>query len=239
MRINKYLAHAGIASRRKAEELIKSGQVQVNGKMMTDLAYQVKAGDRVEVDGISAYSEEPVYFLFNKPRGVISSVSDEKGRKTVMDYFHGVKERIYPVGRLDWDTSGLLLMTNDGEFANLMTHPRHEVEKVYVAKVEGQANKENLRPLTHGVRLDGRKTKPATYSILKTDGVKKTSVVSLVIHEGRNHQVKKMFEAVGLPVQKLSRVQYGPLDLAGVAPGEYRKLSKKEVSQLVNMAKND
>lgn len=237
MRINKYLAHAGIASRRKAEELIKSGLVSVNGARMTDLAYQVKSGDRVEVEGVSVYNEEPVYFLLNKPRGVISSVSDEKGRKTVMDFFGGVKERIYPVGRLDWDTSGLILMTNDGEFANLMTHPKHEVEKVYVAKVKGQANKENLRPLTQGVKIDGRKTKPATYTILKTDGVKKTSVLSLAIHEGRNHQVKKMLDAVGLPVQKLSRVQYGPLDLAGVAPGEYRKLSRKEVSQLVNAAK--
>ncbi|WEV61373.1 pseudouridine synthase [Streptococcaceae bacterium ESL0729] len=237
MRINKYLAHAGIASRRKAEELIKSGLVSINGKMMTDLSYQVKSGDRVEVEGVSVYNEEPVYFLLNKPRGVISSVSDEKGRKTVMDFFGGVKERIYPVGRLDWDTSGLILMTNDGEFANLMTHPKHEVEKIYVAKVKGQANKENLRPLTQGVRIDGRKTKPASYTILKTDGIKKTSVLSLSIHEGRNHQVKKMLDAVGLPVQKLSRVQYGPLDLSGVAPGEYRKLSRKEVSQLVNAAK--
>ena len=238
MRINKYLAHAGIASRRKSEELIKSGQVRVNGKVMTDLSYQVKSGDDVSVDGVSVYNEEPVYFLLNKPRGAISSVSDEKGRRTVMDFLPSVTERIYPVGRLDWDTSGLLLLTNDGEFANKMTHPSHEVEKVYVAKVEGQATREKLRPLTRGLKIDGRKTKPAEYTIIKTDASKNTSVVSLSIHEGRNHQVKKMFEAVGLPVKKLSRVQYGNLDLTGVNPGMYRKLTKKEVSQLVNQADN-
>jgi len=144
MRINKYLAHAGVASRRKAEELIKAGDVTVNGEVMTDLAYQVKSGDTVEVKQTQIYKEEPVYYVLNKPRGVISSVSDEKDRKTVMDFFRHIPERIYPVGRPDWDTSGLILMTNDGEFANLMTHPRHEIEKVYIAKVEGQANKENL-----------------------------------------------------------------------------------------------
>ncbi|MBW9330020.1 rRNA pseudouridine synthase [Lactococcus raffinolactis] len=237
MRINKYLAHAGVASRRKAEELIKAGDVTVNGDVMTDLAYQVKSGDTVEVKQTQIYKEEPVYYVLNKPRGVISSVSDEKDRKTVMDFFRHIPERIYPVGRLDWDTSGLILMTNDGEFANLMTHPRHEIEKVYIAKVEGQANKENLRPLTQGVKIDGRKTKPAIYQIIKQDISTKKSVVQLTIREGRNHQVKKMFEAVGLPVQKLSRVQYGTLDLTGLQPGEFRRLSKKEVSQLVNAAK--
>lgn len=134
MRINKYLAHAGVASRRKAEELIKAGDVTVNGDVMTDLAYQVKSGDTVEVKQTQIYKEEPVYYVLNKPRGVISSVSDEKDRKTVMDFFRHIPERIYPVGRLDWDTSGLILMTNDGEFANLMTHPVMKSKKSTLQK---------------------------------------------------------------------------------------------------------
>lgn len=237
MRINKFLAHAGVASRRKAEELILSGKVSVNNVTMTNLGYQVESGDIVEVNGVAVYNEEPVYYMLNKPRGYISSSSDDKGRQTVMDLLPSGKERIYPVGRLDWDTSGLLLLTNDGEFTNLMTHPRHGVEKVYIAKVEGQANKENLRPLTLGMIIDGKKVSPARYEIMKQDKAKNSSLVSLTIHEGQNHQVKKMFAAVGLPVQKLSRVQYGPLSLDGLVPGRYRRLTKKEVSQLVNEAK--
>jgi 23S rRNA pseudouridine2605 synthase len=239
MRINKFLAHAGVASRRKAEELILSGKVTVNNVPMTNLGYQVSTGDIVEVNGVAVYNEEPVYYLLNKPRGYISSVSDDKGRKTVLDLMPQVKTRIYPVGRLDWDTSGLLLLTNDGDFTNLMTHPRHGVEKVYIAKVEGQANKENLRPLTLGITVEGKKMAPARYEIIKQDKLKNSSVVGLTIHEGQNHQVKNMFAAVGLPVQKLSRVQYGPLNLDGVSTGQYRRLSKKEVSQLVNAANKD
>ncbi|MCH4168783.1 MAG: rRNA pseudouridine synthase [Streptococcaceae bacterium] len=235
-RINKYIAHAGVASRRKADELIKTGKVTVNGERMTDLSYQVSKKDIVEVEGVRLYQEEPVYFVFNKPRGVISSVSDEKGRQTVLDFFPAVKERIYPVGRLDWDTSGLLILTNDGQFANLLTHPKHEIDKVYVAKVKGIANRENLKPFVHGMRIDGFKISPAQYQILKVDPVKQTSIVELTIHEGKNHQVKKMFERCQLPVQKLSRIRIGNLDLTGVPAGQYRPLSKKEVSQLWTLA---
>ena len=212
MRINKYIAHAGVASRRKAEELIKQGLVTVNGQVVRELATTIK------------------------PRGVISSVTDDKGRKTVVDLLPNVKERIYPVGRLDWDTSGVLILTNDGDFTDEMIHPRNEIDKVYVARVKGIANKENLRPLTRGVEIDGKKTKPAVYEILKVDPVKNRSVVQLTIHEGRNHQVKKMFEAVGLQVDKLSRTRFGHLDLTGLRPGESRRLNKKEISQLHTMA---
>lgn len=237
MRINQYLAHAGIASRRKSEEFVREGKVTVNGEVMTDLAYQVKASDKVEVAGVATYSEEPVYYLLNKPRGVISSVSDDKNRKTVIDLLPQVKERIYPVGRLDWDTSGLLLLTNDGDFAALMTHPRHQIEKIYQAKIEGLATKENLRPLTLGMKIDGVNYAPAHYDIVKTDRTKNSSLVLLTIHEGHNHQVKKMFEKIGLPVQKLSRLQYGNLTLGTLSAGNARRLTKKEVSQLVNLAK--
>lgn len=236
MRINKYIAHAGVASRRKAEELIKQGRVTINGQVVKELATTVKKGDRVEVEGQPIYHEEKVYYLLNKPRGVISSVSDDKGRATVLDFFGGVKERIYPVGRLDWDTSGVLLLTNDGDFTDEMIHPRNEIDKVYLARVKGLATKENLRPLTRGVVIEGKKTKPAVYNILKVDPVKNRSVVELTIHEGRNHQVKKMFEAVGLQVDKLSRTRFGHLDVAGLRPGEFRRLNKKEVSQLHNLA---
>ncbi|EGD32957.1 rRNA pseudouridine synthase [Streptococcus sanguinis] len=236
MRINKYIAHAGIASRRKAEELIRQGKVSINGQVVRELATNVKSGDRVEVEGQPIYNEEKVYYLLNKPRGVISSVSDDKGRKTVVDLLPQVKERIYPVGRLDWDTSGILILTNDGDFTDEMIHPRNEIDKVYVARVKGLANKEVLRPLTRGIEIEGRKTQPAVYEIIKVDPAKNRSVVQLTIHEGRNHQVKKMFQAVGLQVDKLSRTRFGHLDLTGLKPGEYRKLSKKEVSQLHTLA---
>ncbi|MDP5866221.1 pseudouridine synthase [Streptococcus mutans] len=239
MRINKYIAHAGVASRRKAEELIKRGLVTLNGQVVTELATTVKSGDRVEVEGQPIYNEEKVYYLLNKPRGVISSVRDDKGRQTVVDLLPEVKERIYPVGRLDWDTSGLLILTNDGDFTDKMLHPRHEIDKVYVARVKGLASKDNLRPLTKGIVIDGKKTQPARYRIVKTDREKNRSVVELTIHEGRNHQVKKMFEAVGLMVDKLSRTRFGTLDLSGLNPGEARRLNKKEISQLYNAAVNE
>lgn len=238
MRINKYIAHAGIASRRKAEELIKQGMVTINGQVVNELATKVKAGDLVEIEGSPIYNEEKVYYLLNKPRGVISSVSDDKGRKTVIDLLPQVKERIYPVGRLDWDTTGLLILTNDGDFTDKMIHPRNEIDKVYLARVKGIATKENLRPLTRGVVIDSKKTKPARYNIIKVDHEKNRSVVELTIHEGRNHQVKKMFEQVGLLVDKLSRTQFGTLDLTGLRPGEARRLNKKEISQLHNAAIN-
>ncbi|WP_019316560.1 pseudouridine synthase [Streptococcus mutans] len=239
MRINKYIAHAGVASRRKAEELIKQGLVTLNGQVVTELATTVKSGDRVEVEGQPIYNEEKVYYLLNKPRGVISSVRDDKDRQTVVDLLPEVKERIYPVGRLDWDTSGLLILTNDGDFTDKMLHPRHEIDKVYVARVKGLASKDNLRPLTKGIVIDGKKTQPARYRIVKTDREKNRSVVELTIHEGRNHQVKKMFEAVGLMVDKLSRTRFGTLDLSGLNSGEARRLNKKEISQLYNAAVNE
>lgn len=238
MRINKYIAQTGLTSRRKAEELVTTGQVTVNGQVIRELATQIKSGDKVEVNGSPIYNEEKVYYLLNKPRGVISSVSDDKGRKTVVDLLPQVKERIYPVGRLDWDTTGLLILTNDGEFTDKMIHPRNEIDKVYLARVKGIATKENLRPLTRGVTIDGKKTKPARYNIIKVDHEKNRSVVELTIHEGRNHQVKKMFAAVGLLVDKLSRTRFGTLDLTGLRPGDYRRLNKKEIGQLHNAAVN-
>lgn len=231
-RLQKVMAHSGVASRRKSEELISQGRVKVNGKTITELGAKVGNHDRIEVDGVPVFQEEHVYFAFYKPRGVISAVTDDKKRPVVNDYFDRIDQRIFPVGRLDYDTSGLIIMTNDGEFANMMTHPKHEMTKTYVAKVKGNPTPDDLKVLRKGIKIDGRRTAPAKYTILSSDRKKETSIVELVIHEGRNHQVKKMFEALGFPVMKLKREKVGTLDLIGLTPGKYRELSKKEISQL-------
>lgn len=236
-RLQKVLAHCGVASRRKSEEMILEGRVSVNGKKVKELGIKVGSNDQIEVDGVPVYQEQHVYYLFYKPRGVISAVSDDKNRTVVTDYFPGVSERIFPVGRLDYDTSGLLLLTNDGEFANILTHPKHEVPKTYVAKIKGCPTPEELRPLTKGLKIEGRNTAPARYKIISNDHVKKTSVIELTIHEGRNHQVKKMFEMIKFPVIKLKREKMGSVELTGLRPGQYRELSKKEVSQILVEAK--
>lgn len=235
-RLQKAIAHAGVTSRRKAEQYILDGRVKVNGKKVTELGTQVEQGDKIEVDGVPIYQESYVYYLLYKPRGVISSVSDNKGRKTVTDLIPDEHRRIYPVGRLDYDTSGLLLLTNDGEFSQKLIHPKHEVDKVYVAKVKGIATKEVLKPLTRGIRLEGKKTSPARYNILSADDKAATSIVELTIHEGWNHEIKKMLQAVGLPVQKLKRERFGTLTLQGLMPGQYRELSRKERIQLLDTA---
>ncbi|MGY3777606.1 pseudouridine synthase [Isobaculum melis] len=235
-RLQKVLAHAGIASRRKAEELIATGHVKVNGKKVTEMGCQVEHSDQIEVDGVPIYREEPVYFLFYKPRGVISAVSDDKDRKVVTDFFPHIKQRIYPVGRLDYDTTGLLLLTNDGELAQLLMHPKHQIEKTYVAKIKGMLIPPEIRKLERGIMIEDRKTAPAKVTIISTDRVKDNSIVQLTIHEGRNHQVKKMFQAVQHPVQKLKRETYGFLTLQGLTPGEWRELVPHEVKKLRHMA---
>ncbi|MGX7199254.1 pseudouridine synthase [Enterococcus nangangensis] len=236
-RLQKVMAQAGVASRRKSEELILAGFVTVNGEVVKELGTKVSTSDVVEVKGVPLAKEEPVYYLFYKPRGVISAVTDDKKRPVVVDYFPQVKERIFPVGRLDYDTSGLLLLTNDGDFAQKLLHPSFEIEKTYVAKLKGVPTYKELRPLERGMRIDNYKLQPAKVNILSTDEEKGHAIVALTIHEGRNHQVKKMFEAVGFPVQKLKRELYGNLTLAGLRPGEYRRLNKKEVTSLLQLAK--
>lgn len=235
-RLQKVIAHAGIASRRKAEDLIAEGRVKVNGKIVKEQGVKVSPSDKVEVDGIPVEREQPVYFLLYKPRGVLSAVSDDKGRQVVTDYFSEVEQRVYPVGRLDYDTSGLLILTNDGEFANLLMHPRNEVEKVYVAKVKGIPTKESLRTLQRGVKLEDGKTAPARAKVISADKKKQTAIIELVIHEGRNRQVRRMMEAIGHSVLKLKRERYGFLTLKGLSAGEGRELSAHEVKQLRTLA---
>lgn len=234
-RLQKVIAQAGVASRRKAEKMIVAGQVKVNGKKITELGTKVESSDKVEVNGVPIESESLHTYLFYKPRGVISSANDDKGRKTVVDYFEEVPYRLYPIGRLDYDTSGLLLMTNDGELANKLMHPKNEVPKVYVAKIKGTLTPEEIRSLIHGVRIDGKKTAPAKLKILRTDVKKNFQIVQLTIHEGHYHQVKRMFQAVGHLVDKLAREKYAFLNLKSLTSGEYRELSNEEVYKLKHL----
>lgn len=220
-RLQKVMAEAGVASRRASEKLIATGHVQVNGQTVTTLGTKVTAKDKIEVDGVPLHREKQVYYLLNKPRGVISSAHDEKGRRTVVDILREdeIEERIYPVGRLDYDTTGLLLLTNDGALANKMMHPKFAVDKTYVAKVKGLISNDDLKQLRTGVKVDGRRTKPAKTRLKGTDREKKTSIVQLTIHEGHYHQVKRMLAAVGHPVIKLHRESYGFLNLREFSRG--------------------
>ena len=233
-RLQKVIANAGICSRRKAEELIERGKVLINGKVVTELGTKVSEKDEICVDGKMLEKEEKVYFLLNKPRGVVTTVSDDKNRITVVDLIDTDK-RIYPVGRLDYDTTGVLILTNDGEFANLLMHPKNEIDKVYVAKVEGLATGEHVKKLESGVVIDNIKVSSSRVKIKKIDKDKEQSFVEITIHEGKNHQVKKMLDSVGLPVIKLTRERVAFLTVDNLKSGEYRKLNPKEVHQLYSL----
>lgn len=231
-RLQKVLAHAGVASRRKAEQMIQDGKVRVNGEVVKELGVKVSANDKIEVEGVQLEKETKVYYLFYKPRGVISAVSDDKNRKVVADYFQHIEQRVYPVGRLDYDTSGLILMTNDGEFAHMLTHPKFEIEKTYVARLKGIPKREELQKLERGIKLEDGMTAPAKVKMLSSEKKQGKAIVQITIHEGRNRQVRRMFDAIGYPVQKLSREQFAFLDLRGLNAGEYRELTAHEVKVL-------
>ncbi|HVD25560.1 MAG TPA: pseudouridine synthase [Gaiellaceae bacterium] len=224
MRLNAFLARAGVASRRKADELIKAGRVVVNGEP-GQLNTFVERGDRVEVDGREVSLQPLTYVLLHKPAGVVTTASDPRGRQTVVDLVaHEV--RVVPVGRLDADTTGALLLTNDGELAHRLAHPKYEVEKVYEAEVEGEPSDEALRRLAEGVELEDGPTAPAAVRHLGP------STVELSIHEGRNRQVRRMLEAVGHPVRRLHRRSYAGLTLQGLEPGDSRELTGDELRLL-------
>ena len=237
-RLQKVIANSGYCSRRKAEEEIKKGHVTVNGRVVMELGTKVDTQDVVEINGTVIKKEEnKEYILLYKPRETITSVHDDKGRKTVLDCIDS-EVRVYPVGRLDYDTTGLLLLTNDGELANLLMHPKTEIDKVYVAKIRGILTGVEINRLKSGIVIDGRKTAKAKIKVRKSDRKTMTSIVEITIHEGRNHQVKKMFEHVGHEVLKLKRERFAFLDLKGLRSGEYRYLSIKEAKKLYAMAKN-
>ena len=219
--------------RRKSEELILAGKVKVNGKVVTELGTKVSEKDEVEVENMEVYKKEKEYYLLYKPEKTICSVSDEKGRTTVVDLIE-TDEKIFPVGRLDYDTTGLLLLTNDGELTNKLTHPKGIVEKTYIAKVSGIVTGKEIHELEEGIELEGVKTKKARAKLKKIDKKNNKSYVELTITEGRNHQVKNMFAALGHKVLKLKRISYAFFDLKGMKIGEYRRLTSKEVKQLYN-----
>ena len=233
MRSNKYLAESGVASRRASDAMIEERRVLINGKTAT-LGSEVEDGDTVTVDGsivrpVKKYS----YYMLNKPKGYVTTVKDDKGRKTVMDLLPKKGDRLYPVGRLDYDTEGLLIITNDGELAQRLTHPVNEVPKTYVAKIEGVLTENMLARLRGGVEVDGVRTKKSAVRIV--DETKTETKVSVTITEGRNRQVRKMFEAVGKEVIFLKRVKIGDLALRGLNRGEYRPLTKEEIYYLKNV----
>jgi len=231
-RLQKVLAHAGVASRRKAEQLILDGKVKVNGKVVKELGTKVSSSDTVEVEGVKLEKEQKVYYLLYKPRGIISAVVDDKGRKTVADLFPHVEERLFPVGRLDYETSGLLLMTNDGEFSYLMTHPKYKIDKTYIARVKGIPTREQLKQLSRGIELEDGMTAPARVKLQHADRKTGKAIIEITIHEGRNRQVRRMFDAIGCPVQKLRRERFAFLTLHSLNAGESRELTPHEVKQL-------
>ena len=235
MRLQKYMALCGVASRRKSEEIIGEGRVKVNNVVITELGTIIDPSkDKVLVDDKRIKLESNmVYIMLNKPIGYVSSLSDEKGRKVVTDLIEGVKERIYPVGRLDADTTGLILLTNDGELAFKLTHPSKRVDKKYIAIVEGVPNKKELELLRNGVFIDGKKTSPAEVKVAKR--FDEDSILDIIIHEGRNRQVKKMCEAVNHPVKKLKRVSIGEIELGGLNIGNWRFLNDEEVKYLKSL----
>ena len=233
MRLQKYMAMCGVAARRKCEEIIASGRVAINGEVISQMGAQVEEGDRVTLDGQLITPEaRKRYILYHKPAGEVTTVSDDKGRETVMDRFAGMDVRLYPVGRLDYDSEGLLLLTNDGELAQRLTHPSCEVDKTYLARVTGNPSGEALARLRRGVFMEGdeRRTYPADVRVVRDESL--YSDVLVTIHEGRNRQVRRMFDAVGHRVLLLRRVRFGPLELGALRRGEWRELTEDEIARL-------
>ena len=240
LRLNRYLANQGVASRRKADELIRDSRVYINGSLVTELGVKIDPEkDRVKVGGkLIGSGAKRVYFIFNKPRNVLTTTSDPKGRSTVLDYFKKVKTRIFPVGRLDWGSEGLLIMTNDGDLAWKITNPKSRIPKTYHAKLDALVSKEKLEKLKRGVSIVGGKVKAVDVRLIKKKSDKK-DWVQITINEGKNRQVRKMFEKIGFDVVRLRRVAIGRLKLSGLKLGEYRSLEQKDLEKLQKTFRTD
>lgn len=232
MRINRYLAACGVAGRRACDKLVAEGRVKVNGKI-AGLGSEVDDGDRVEVDGKAVTIKKNEYYMLHKPKGYLSTVSDDRGRKTVMDILGDGVGRVYPVGRLDYDSEGLLILTTDGELAQHLTHPSNEVPKTYVAKVEGRLTEADLNPIRSGIEIDGYVTKKCRAHIIETN--KEFTRVELTLREGKNREIRKMFAAIGREVILLKRTKIGDLTLRGLDRGAFRKLTPAEVQYLKSL----
>ena len=231
IRLQKAIADSGFCSRRKAEEYIINGKVIVNGEIVTELGTKVNSSDEIMVDGNVITKQDKEYYVFYKPRGIICSTNDDKGRKTVVDFFDSNK-RLYPVGRLDYDTTGIIFLTNDGEFTIMILHPKNNIPKVYIAKLEGIISGYEINKIKSGVIIDGYKIIPDRVKLKSADKKSNTCIVEIIVHDGKNHEVKKIFESVRHNVIKLKRESIGFIDLTGLKSGEYRKLTIKEVKQL-------
>lgn len=231
VRLQKAIADSGFCSRRKAEEYIVKGKVFVNGERITELGSKVEGNEEIIVDGNAISKQDKEYYILYKPRGVISSTKDDKGRKTVVDFFSSNK-RLYPVGRLDYDTTGIILLTNDGEFSNMMLHPKNKIPKVYIAKLEGIIDGYSIKKIKSGIVIDGIKCIPDRVKLKSADKKSNTCIVEITIHDGRNHEIKRIFESAGYNVIKLKRESIAFLTLQGLSSGEFRKLTIKEVKQL-------
>jgi len=230
MRLNRFLAGAGVASRRRADDLIVGGSVRINGTIVRKLGTLVAAGDRVEVDGVPLeLPAAPTYLIINKPPRVVTTMSDPQGRRTIAGFLVD-RPRVFPVGRLDYDTTGILLLTDDGELAHRLLHPRFGVDKTYRATIAGRLSAGDVRRLLEGVAMDGERAAGARIRVLA--GRRDRSVVDVTIHEGRNRQVRRMFEMLGHPVLELMRTRFGPLKLGALPPGQVRGLTEKEVEAL-------
>lgn len=235
-RIQKFLSECGVASRRKSEELVLLGKVKVNGVVVKELGTKVSNEDTITVNDKLVQKEDKEYYLLYKPEKVVTTTKDEKARMSVVDLID-TKSKIYPIGRLDYDTSGILLLTNDGELANLLMHPSHDIEKVYNVKIDGLIKGPEIKELENGIIIDGNKTKKAKVKLKKTDLRNRKSYLEVTITEGRNHEVKNMFSHFGYKVLKLKRIRYAYLVLGDLKMGEYRKLSYKEIKDLYTYAK--
>ncbi|RPF58050.1 pseudouridine synthase [Abyssicoccus albus] len=231
-RVQKIIANSGITSRRKAEQYILDGRVSVNGQIITELGVKAGSNDRVEVDGVPIEKEQPIYILMYKPRGVVSTVEDEHDRKTVIDLLEGLNFRIYPVGRLDYETTGLLLLTNDGDLTYQLTHPKFKVMKKYLVTLDGILLREEIKTLEKGIMLDDGMTAKCKVKVIQENKKENSSQLELTIHEGRNRQVRRMIEYFNYNVKKLKRIQYAQLTLKGLKEGESRALTPHEVKQL-------
>ena len=232
MRLQKYLALCGVASRRTAEKMIAEGRIRVNDLTVTEMGYQVdETTVQVYVDGALVHPEAEKYYLaYHKPMGEVTTVSDPEGRATVMDKFQNFPARLYPVGRLDYDSEGLLLLTNDGEMMNHVLHPSHEVKKVYLTKVSNQVTDDEMASLRRGVMIDGKMTSPASVRLIRRETF--DTVLLITIHEGRNRQVRKMIDAIGHQVVSLKRVEFGPISLGDLPLGQWRRLTPEEIARL-------
>lgn len=232
MRINKFLAASGVASRRECDEMIKNGKVTVNGKRAV-IGIEIGEDDEVKVDGVTVNVKKNEYYILNKPKGYICSVADDKGRKTVIDLMPEGVGRIYPVGRLDYDSEGLLILTTDGELAQHLTHPSNEVPKTYLVRVEGILTENDLNPIRSGLEIDGYVTKKCKAHIVETN--KSFTKVHVTLKEGKNREIRKMFAAIGKEIKLLKRIKVGELTLRGLDRGAYRKLNRQEVAYLMSL----